>query len=90
MVDEGACRNSESMPLHISKKAASPSKNGFLSSSLSWDKFALSIPTVKQTNSTDAVETTQSVVDSGFLLHLSNMRLRPTLDVDVVSHCNLT
>ena len=48
-----------------------------------WSAFVLSHPTDGQP------ETAASVLDRAFLFHMANMRRRPTLDVDIVSHCNL-
>ena len=37
----------------------------------------------------DGTDASSDALDLAFLLHLSNMHRRPTLDVDVVNHCNL-
>ena len=56
-----------------------------------WPAFVLSHPADACLEADQEPEPTSaaSVLNRAFLFHLANMRRRPTLDVDVTSHCNL-
>ena len=49
-----------------------------------WHDFVLSYP-----QSVDANQDVTPALNRAFLLHMANMRSKPTLDVDLVGHCNL-
>ena len=56
-----------------------------------WSAFVLSHPADARVEAGQEPEpnSAASVLDRAFLFHLTNMRRRPTLDVDIASHCNL-